>query len=54
MGYSTIAGRANVNKYAPIIGTASVRGLSVEELDIIEDVVARSARIEKMNEMRNS
>lgn len=53
MGYSTIASRTNVNKYAPIVGT-TVRGLSVDELETIERVIKRANAIEKMTEMRVS
>ncbi|XP_019848740.1 PREDICTED: actin cytoskeleton-regulatory complex protein PAN1-like [Amphimedon queenslandica] len=52
-GYSTIASRANINKYHPIVGV-KVRGLSVDELMTIEEVVKKASLIEEMNEMRIS
>ena len=52
-GYSTIASRANMNKYHPIIGV-KVRGLSVDELMTIEEVIKKASAVEEMNDMRIS
>ena len=42
-----------MNKYHPIIGV-KVRGLSVDELMTIEEVIKKASAVEEMNDMRIS
>jgi hypothetical protein len=52
-GFSTIASRANANKYAPLVGP-KVGPLSPDEIKIIQDVINKAEAEEKMNNMRIS